>query len=1038
MNPVQHAFCAECGGRLLPSSAEQPPSDAAPTIKGLSLPTKSPLSDEEEEAAEEAAEIDEETPAWLRELGARWPEGGAEVADSGESGEEIPDWLKDLRASLPDDQEEELPEEGEVPEWLAAMSLAASAAAPPEAQEPGGDRPAGDEEEAPDWLAEIRGTAGGEGDMPTESLGAELPGEELPGAEEEDVPDWLAEMHGAAGAEESGAEAPEPAGQEEEEAPDWLAELRGAAGAKEEEPGAGLPQETPDAEEGELPDWLAELHSAAGAEMEEPGAGPPREAPDIEEGEVPDWLAELRGAAGAETEELGAKPPGAELPEAEQLEKEGEEVPDWLAEMQVSAGGEWQEPGAGLPGAELLGAELTGAESPQETPDIEEGKVPDWLAELRGTAGAEAEEPEAEAPEPAGQEEEEVPDWLAEMRVSAGGEWQEPGADMPGAELPQQAPEIEEGEVPDWLAERQPHEAGAPEPAGAEEEEEIPDWLAEMRGAAAAVPGEPEMEEPSQAEQPEMAEAEVPDWLAELRPQEAGTPEPVGPAEQEEEKVPDWLAEMQISAGPEWEEAGEEKAADQVPGEISRADEAEEGETPGWLAELRGAAAEEEPEAVEPVPADEGEPIPVATMPGWLEELRPRGAAERPGAPELSEEGELPDWLVPAEGEMEETLARAEIPEWLLALKPAELREEGEPEGPAPLVEEPVEETGLLAGLQGTLPVEMIIAQPRAVAEVQEVEAPPTLDTPQARLFAEIVGRPPQAAPKEIVQPQRRLLAMLPRWLIYIALIAVVTLPLLSDQALLPRDLGAATPVQNLYDEIEQVPAGAPVLVAFDYDPGTSDEMDVVARVLVDHLMEQGAQIVAVSLYPAGPPLAQALLDDLAAGRSDYADAYGEMYTNLGYLPGQATAVRLMGQSLPVALPRDFQQNLLADQPIMEGIGGVGDFALILELAASEESLRWWVEQAATPHDVPLAGGVSASVAPLSRPYYQTGRQQMVGLVGGLPDAATYQALRGGEGVQDGTLAARLDALTGGHLVFILVLAIGSVVQLLRGSGGGR
>jgi hypothetical protein len=585
-----------------------------------------------------------------------------------------------------------------------------------------------------------------------------------------------------------------------------------------------------------------------------------------------------------------------------------------------------------------------------------------------------AELPGAESPE---EEEEKVPDWLAEIRVSAGGEWQESEADVPP-----EAPDLEEGKVPDWLAELQPREAGTPEPAGA--------------------------------------------------PESAGD---------EEEETPDWLAEMGISASPEWEEIDEETAADQAPGEIPEPHEAEaeEGQVPDWLTELRGAAQEEAPEEGEPAPAaEEEEPLPVATMPGWLEELRPQGAGQPPGAAEPPEEGELPDWLVPAEGEPEETLARAEIPEWLLALKPAELREEGEPEGPAPLMEEPVEETGLLAGLQGTLPVEMIIAQPRAVAEVEEAEASPTMDTPQARLFAEIVGRPPQAAPVEIVEPQRRLLAMLPRWLIYIVLIAVVTLPLLSEQPLLPRDLGATTPVQNLYDAIEGLQAGAPVLVAFDYDPSTSDEMNIVARELVDHLMERGTHIVAVSLYPAGPPVAQALLDDLAAGRSDYAGTYGEMYTNLGYLPGQATAVRLLGWSLPVALPRDFQQNLLDDLPLMDGIDGVGDFALILELAASEESVRWWVEQAATPYDVPLAGGVSASVAPLSRPYYQTGAKQLVGLVGGLPDAATYQALRGGEGAQDSALAARLDALTGGHLVFILVLAIGSVVQLLRGSGGGR
>ena len=202
--------------------------------------------------------------------------------------------------------------------------------------------------------------------------------------------------------------------------------------------------------------------------------------------------------------------------------------------------------------------------------------------------------------------------------------------------------------------------------------------------------------------------------------------------------------------------------------------------------------------------------------------------------------------------------------------------------------------------------------------------------------------------------------------------------------------------------------------------------------------MERGAGIVAVSLYPAGPPVAQALLNEVAAQHPDYAGAYGRRYVNLGYLPGQATAVRLLGQSLPMALPQDYQGTLLAELPLVEGVAGLQDFSLVLELAASEQSVRWWIEQAATPYDVPLAAGVSASAAPFVQPYYRTEPRQLVGLAGGLPDAAAYATLRTDPEARGGPLAARLDSLTGGHLVFILVLVIGSVVQLVRRSRGGR
>ena len=349
-----------------------------------------------------------------------------------------------------------------------------------------------------------------------------------------------------------------------------------------------------------------------------------------------------------------------------------------------------------------------------------------------------------------------------------------------------------------------------------------------------------------------------------------------------------------------------------------------------------------------------------------------------------------------------------------------------------------MEGTGLLAGIQGTLPLETIIAQPRSASQRAVLEPFPASDAPQAQLFAQIVGRPPQAEPKELEQPRRQALSTLPRLIIFLALIAAVAAPLLLEEPLWSRNLVPGLPVRNLYEEVERLDEGSRVLLAFDYDPSTSDEMNLLAQMLIDHLMERGVSTVAVSLYPAGPAVAQAMLDETAAQHQDYAGTYGQRYVNLGYLPGQATAVRLLGQSLPMALPQDFQGTLLADLPLMDGVASLQDFALVLELAASEQSVRWWVEQAATPYNVPLAGAVGASAVPFVQPYYQTEPRQLVGLVGGLPDAAAYATLRTDPEAQGGNLAARLDSLTGGHLVFILVLVIGSVVQLVWGSRGGR
>jgi hypothetical protein len=325
----------------------------------------------------------------------------------------------------------------------------------------------------------------------------------------------------------------------------------------------------------------------------------------------------------------------------------------------------------------------------------------------------------------------------------------------------------------------------------------------------------------------------------------------------------------------------------------------------------------------------------------------------------------------------------------------------------------------------------MLIAQPRAIAAAESLDV--TIeDSPPARLFSEIVGRPPDAAPKEIVSPRVDVLPKTARWIIYAILIIVVSLPIIVGKPLLPRTIQPTAATVEMHRAIESLDSLDPVLVAFDYDPTSSGEMDVIARALIGHLMDREARLVVVSLLPAGPATAQSLLDELAADRPGYAESYGERYANLGYLPGQAAAVRLLGLSVEIALPRDFYGTPLSDLPVMQGLDSAQAFSLIVELAATQDTLRWWIEQAGTPFTIPLATGASASVIPFARPYYETETRQLVGLVGGVPDAVTYEALASDQSSPTSSSAARLDSQLGGQLLFVLVILAGNVVYFSR------
>ena len=908
VNPIQNVLCSECSGRLPPVAASSPADATAPTpIKGLSLPTKNPTGEGDEEA--DALEPDAQTPAWLRELGARISEeADSDEADSLEDPGEVPDWLRDLRASLPEEpgkRMEPTEEEEALPDWLTAPK--------PTVTEAETDFPSTESEPI-----EFQGPAA------EDEAEGEPPGLE---AEEGEVPGWLSRLVPTA--------APAGASTDEEETPRWLARLVPGESEDVREPAPG----GEGTEEGMSPEWLADLQptdAAAEAEVRtEAEAGLPE--PEAEEGEGYDWLA-VQQPVDEEAEPEAT--PGAAQPEEE-------EIPAWLADLQPEA-------------------EETETDTMHPAGEIEEGEIPDWMYELQ---------PEDEGAEG-------------------------------GAVL--SAPEIEEGEIPDWMAELQPKdegaEGGAVLSAPEIEEGEIPDWMAELRAGA------DEAEAELMPTPVDIEEGEIPDWVAALRPsdEEMAAGMRASATGMGDEQLPDRVTELEPPA---------EELALAATQELS--DE-------GGIESRDGEEAHRLPDEVEAALAS-------SAVPAWLAELRTEAPeAAQSIVEENLVDGELPDWLVRSEIEPDESLEPAEIPGWLLALKPTELRTEGEEaEIPAPTISEEVEETGLLAGIQGVLPVEMLIAQPRAIAAFGLPEEA-LEDSAPARLFAKVVGRPPDAAPKEIVSPKADVLPATARWIIYAILLIVVALPIIIGKPLLLRTIEPTAATVDLYGVIESLGSGDPVLVAFDYDPASSGEMDMISKALLGHLMDKDAEVVVVSLLPAGPATAQTVLEELASNRPAYAGGYGERYANLGYLPGEVAGVRLLGLSMETALPRDFYGTPLSDLPIMQGLDSTQDFSLVIELAAAQDTLRWWIEQAGTPYGVPLGTGSSAAVIPFARPYYETESRQLVGMIGGMPDAVTYEALAGGQTGPTSSSAARLDSQLAGQILLILVILAGNLVYFSR------
>ncbi len=975
--------------------------------------------------------------------------------------DDIPDWLKGDESEKPP---AEAPEAEPLPDWLTGAELAESTPSPPETPtaeipdwlaEPAApaERPEASEEGAPGWpFAEVSVTA--EAEVPDRLTGAEpaTPPETLETVEEP-IPDWLLEEPSPAAeapsapppptsfAEWQAQQEPAPVDEFAEMVPDWFETVEQQTPEPVDLPGTsdlapawfmGLEEQ----KEEEAPDWFHQVDLSKGADVlgdtgsladKLLGGAPPAPA----EEPVPDWFQGVEMPAEAEA---AAPEPGgmadlsalAEPTEAPIAEASAEEAaPDWAADLGAPAIPEagvaepepdWMdvvsapteaetEPAA--PEADWM-AEPGALAEPTEAP-VEEAAAPDWMAVVGAPVEAEA---EPAAPEP---------DWMVDLGARA---------------EPAEAPAVEEA-APDWMAVvSEPVETEA-EPAAPE-----PDWMADL--GALAEPAEAPVEE-----------AAAPDWMAVVSAPVEAEAEPAAPE-------PDWMADLGAPAAPEAEVAAPQPDWMADFGALSATTEpAAEVTAPDWMAELGAPAATEAAEAEADWALDFGAPMPEPAleeeMPEWLEGMRPQGLQ---GVGEAAAE--------------EEAIAPAELPGWLEAVRPSDRFERwgitvppesqvpGWAETLSPFASEEAlsagdmsreEGAGPLAGLKGVLLAEPMMSVPGA-PELTTGLVVTEKDMQQARLLASLTrdllagveeaGEEGKAAAPAV--SRRRVRVPLARLAISLLLAVALIAPffVLTDQQAAQNQV--ITPPQPVFDTILKIESLRPddkVLVAFEYGAAEAAEMEPGARAVLKHLADRGTRIVTLTTNPVGAIIGHRLVDDVTKEKNINP-------VDLGYLSGFFSGLRGL-----VARDADLQ----ADPPARFGFDFRGEqsdlgvttlresFKLIVVLPGQYEALRAWLEQvdsvtgredpAMPGQPVPMVAVVGAGIEPMAAAYRDSG--QLEGYVAGYSGALAYAQQREGVGNEPfAEAAARRTSVTAGVAVAALVIVLGNVGYLLRGTLGRR
>jgi hypothetical protein len=247
---------------------------------------------------------------------------------------------------------------------------------------------------------------------------------------------------------------------------------------------------------------------------------------------------------------------------------------------------------------------------------------------------------------------------------------------------------------------------------------------------------------------------------------------------------------------------------------------------------------------------------------------------------------------------------------------------------------------------------------------------------------------------------------------------------------------------QATFDEIDRLSEGDPVLLAFDYDPGSEGELGPMATAFVRHCAEKRLKMYFLTLWPVGPRMIEESIDRVIKADFPHLE-YGVDYVNLGYKSGYEGVIKVIVTDLRQLYTTDAYGTSLDNIPMMRGIRNIRQMKLIVNVSAGYAGTKEWVQYAVTPYpqDIRLVAGCTGVQAPLLYPYIP---EQLPGLLGAIKGAAEYEALvleqygrrdEAGELIESGRYLEgqrRMGPQLVAHILMILLIVAGNVIYFIE------
>ncbi|UJS16406.1 MAG: hypothetical protein L3J17_10820 [Candidatus Jettenia sp.] len=221
------------------------------------------------------------------------------------------------------------------------------------------------------------------------------------------------------------------------------------------------------------------------------------------------------------------------------------------------------------------------------------------------------------------------------------------------------------------------------------------------------------------------------------------------------------------------------------------------------------------------------------------------------------------------------------------------------------------------------------------------------------------------------------------RFIFAIITVAVIISLILQFELPVPE----SEPVRRIYEKVESLPKGSHIMIAFDYDPSSKEELQPMAIAFLHHCFSRDLKVIGMTHYTGASGLAEQAMNLVA---KEYQKKYGEDYVFLGYKPGGASLIINMGENLYSAFPKDFYGNDTTTLPALQGIDSLRNIDYLLDIAAGT-TIETWLVYGKEKYKFELGAGCTAVMGPDMYPFLQS--KQLNGLLGGLKGAAEYEAL---------------------------------------------